>query len=400
MRILQVVPYFVPAYAYGGPPVSSYQLSVALGRRGHEVTVLTTDALDSSARQQVKHTKNGLEVYYLKNLSNYLAWNHRLFLPLGTNRFLQKRAKDFDIIHVHEFRTSQNIAVRRHALRTGTPYVLSAHGSVPRIVRKRFAKSVFDSIIGYRVLEDAAMLIALSNAEVRQYEEMGVADSKIAVIPNGIDPQEFSSMPTPGTFSRRHGLEGKKLIIYLGRINARKGLDTLLDSVRKLATVRRDLALVFVGPDDGYRGHLEKTIRRFPLDAPVVFAGLITMPEKLAAYVDSDVIVYPGSFEIFGLVPFEALLCRKPVVVADDSGCGEIIKKESAGIAVPPGDSEALASAIGVCLDDGIVVKRMVERGNRFVREQLSWGKIAENMESIYMQAATSNHSDSSKPGT
>src|SRR2546428_13516097 len=165
MRILQVVPYFAPAFAYGGPPTSVHQLSKALAARGHEVSVLTSDALDSSSRQPSRHTRNGLDIYYLKNLSNYLAWNHQLFFPLGTNAFLRRRIADFDVIHVHMFRTYQNVATRRYARRTGIPYVLSAHGSTPRIVRKTLAKKLLDLASGQHVLRDAAGVIALSSSE-------------------------------------------------------------------------------------------------------------------------------------------------------------------------------------------------------------------------------------------
>lgn len=198
MRILQVAPYFAPAYAYGGPPETVHKLSKALADRGHEVSVLTSDAFSATARQPERHSTNDLDVYYLRNLSNYLAWKHQMFLPLGTNAFLRRHAREFDIIHVHSFRTYQNIVVRQHALGAGIPYILSAHGSVPRIVRMKLVKSLFDSIVGQDVLEDAAHLIAVSNAEQQQYETMGVPASKIAVIPNGIDAEQYSSLP-PGS---------------------------------------------------------------------------------------------------------------------------------------------------------------------------------------------------------
>src|SRR2546425_11232262 len=98
MRILQVVPYFAPAYAYGGPPETVHKLSLALARRGNEVTVLSTDAFDSSTRQPFARDSDGLHVHYVRNLSNYLAWSHQLFLPIGTAKFLRERLGDFDIV--------------------------------------------------------------------------------------------------------------------------------------------------------------------------------------------------------------------------------------------------------------------------------------------------------------
>jgi len=384
MRILEVTPYFAPAYSYGGPPETVHRLCEALAGRGHEVTVLTTDAFSSIKRQTRRHTVGSLEVFYLPNLSNYLAWNHQLFLPSGTRAFLRSHAKTFDIIHVHSFRTYQNVVVRQHALRTNTPYLLSAHGSVPRIVRKKLAKTVFDSIVGQSVLQDAARLIAVSNAEERQYETMGVPSSKIAVIPNGIDAQQYSLLPPRGSFSGPHGLAGRKVVTYLGRLNSRKGLDTLLKSFRQLLDIRVDVSLVLAGPDDGYGRQVERMIKQLSLQEHVLLTGLVTLPEKLNVLVDSDVVVYPGSFEIFGLVPFEALLCRRPVIVADDSGCGEIIAATGGGITFPVSDSAELARAISRTLQDGEDIKQMTDRGRKFVIEHLAWGRIAEETEESY----------------
>src|SRR2546426_6331197 len=140
MRILQVAPYFAPAYSYGGPPETVHKLCEALANRGHEVTVLTTDALSSSGRQKIRRKTDGLDIHYLRNLSNYLAWNHQLFLPIGTRRFLRKKMKDFDVVHVHMYRTYQNVLVHGAHSACRTPYVFSAHGSLPRIVRKQLAK--------------------------------------------------------------------------------------------------------------------------------------------------------------------------------------------------------------------------------------------------------------------
>src|SRR2546427_10647922 len=187
MRILQIVPYFAPAYAYGGPPETVHKLSVGLADRGHEVTVLTTDALTSADRQTSRHKTDGLDIYYLRNLSNYMAWHHQIFLPLEASKFLRNRVRTFDVIHVHMFRTYQNVVAWRYSRRGGIPYVFSAHGSVPLITRKILAKKLVDAIAGRRFLADAKRLGAVSNTEARHYESFGVPSSKIAIIPTGLD---------------------------------------------------------------------------------------------------------------------------------------------------------------------------------------------------------------------
>ena len=103
MKILQVTPYFSPAWAYGGTPRSVSELCLALAQRGHEITVLTTDALSENSRMPSVISKNELEVHYLRNASNYMVWHHQLPMPLGMLSFLREHIRDFDLVHLHNF---------------------------------------------------------------------------------------------------------------------------------------------------------------------------------------------------------------------------------------------------------------------------------------------------------
>ena len=103
MRILQVSPVFYPAWKYGGSVPAVHNLSRELVKRGHDVTVYTTDALDSESRHKVKHMEiDGVKVHYFRNLSNRLAWNG-IFLPLGMVTQVAREIKAFDIIHLQDY---------------------------------------------------------------------------------------------------------------------------------------------------------------------------------------------------------------------------------------------------------------------------------------------------------
>ena len=200
----------------------------------------------------------------------------------------------------------------------------------------------------------------------------------------GIDPKAHDDLPAKGAFANRYGLSGERIIAYIGRLNACKGLDHLLRAFRDVASSDRETVLVMVGPDDGYRRTLERLTRALALGDRVVFTGFLGGRDRLAAFVDSDMIVYPAKYEIFGLVPFEALACGKPVVVADDSGCGEIVREARAGLVVPVEDGSRLARAISVTLQGGREISQMVETGKRFVEDQLNWDAIATQTEKVY----------------
>jgi glycosyltransferase involved in cell wall biosynthesis len=139
------------------------------------------------------------------------------------------------------------------------------------------------------------------------------------------------------------------VVLFLGKITPRKGVDVLIRAVPRLPPAA---LLVVAGNFMMPREPLLRLARELGIAERVQFVGLLSGEEKLAAYVDADVVAYPAVDEIFGLVPFEALMCGAPVVVCDDSGCGEVVRAAEGGLLVRYGDPEALAQALRRFLSD------------------------------------------------
>jgi len=385
LKVLQVVPYFHPAWAYGGIPRVAYELSRELVGKGHDVTVYTTDVLDRHSRcadSGKEVSVAGIRARYFRNLSNSLAYDHQLFLPTGLCGVLRRSIRDFDILHLHGHRHLLNSAAHFYAVRCGKPYVLSGHGTVVRIERRVRAKRLFDKVLGDRVLRDAVRLVAVSEHEVGQYREMGADAKKVELIYNGIDVEAYGSLPERGGFRARYSLGDRKIVLFLGKITPRKGVDF---PARAFSGMREAGAtLVIAGNDMGFRSKVEAIVREKSIGDRVLFTGLLTGEEKLAAYRDADVLVYPAIHEIFGLVPFEAILCGTPVIVTDDCGCGEIIGREGIWYTVRYGDLEGLRRRMEEVLADRAGASEKVGKGRRFVEENLSWKRIGAEFDRLY----------------
>jgi len=386
LRILQVAPYFYPAWAYGGVPRVVYELSRELARRGHDVTVYTTDVLDRSSRYGAAGNEavvmDGVKARYFRNISNRLAYDYQMFLPVGLMGAMRRTIEDFDVIHMHGHRNLLNNIVRRHAVRHGKPYVLSGHGTVLRIERRLLAKSVFDAFFGRQILRDAARFIAVSESELGQYEKMGVSADRVDVIYNALDADAFKTLPQKGLFRERHGLGKRPLVLYLGKITPRKGIDFLIRAFSGLGMP--EATLVIAGNDMGFKGELLKIIREKGVGERVLFTGLLVGDEKLSAYVDADVLVYPAVHEIFGLVPFEAMMCGTPVIVTDDCGCGEIIAREKIGFVVRYNNVAELRDIIKKVLADRGASLESARRGRAFIEKDLNWPVIGQRYIDAY----------------
>lgn len=193
---------------------------------------------------------------------------------------------------------------------------------------KRYAKGifkdVFDRFFGYRILQDAKALVALSNAERDYYLEMGCDSAKVHIIPNGID-DDFFPLPSKGAFRKKYGLsDNVKIITFVGRLDPSKNVGLLLQAFADLYRSDKNLRLALVGKalNEEYGKELEKIIEDGGISDAVIQTGYVTTEEKKEALVDSDVFVTP-SYSGFPITFVEACACRIPIVTTtkgDDLG--------------------------------------------------------------------------------
>lgn len=377
MHVLHVTPYFPPTWAYGGIPRIAWGLTRELVRQGVRVTVWTTDAFDGASRSSEPRDRQleGVRVLTSRNASNDLAYTHQLFLP---RKPWLDGLEGVDLVHLHGHRHLLNNVAVDAARRWGVPYVMTPNGTLPRHERKVGAKWAWDALVSGRVPGGAARMIAVSKPEIGQFRAAGIPQERIVTIPNGLMLDEFDDLPEPGTFKARWKLpRRRKLVAYLGQVSPRKGVDHLVAAFQDRALP--DATLVIAGNDMG-----GMAAARAKADPSVVFTGLLSGRERLRLLVDADVLVYASTDEIFGLVPFEGLMCGTPVVVGGDCGCGQLIGEAGAGLLVKHADVEGLRLRIRTLLDDPVAAGAMVSRGRRYVQERLSFEVVAAQHRRLY----------------
>jgi glycosyltransferase involved in cell wall biosynthesis len=383
LRILHVVPYYEHAWAYGGIPRAATALTRGLARRGHHVTVYTTDACNATART-TKPSGNEdppgtLDVRVFRNLSNYLAYHWQLFTPAGLVTQLRRSAASFDIAHLHACHNLLSAIAARVLRRQRVPYVVSPHGTAPAIERRVFAKRMFERTAGRHILPGARRVLAVSQAERQQLVAMNIGDARITVASNPIDDREFDPRPDAASFRRQHGLGDAPLVLMLSKLTPRKGGDVLLRAFGQLR--RRDAQLVIAGSD---MGSGLPSLDDKPDGTRLHRIGVLSGRGRLEALAAADVVVYPSRDEVFGLVPIEALLCGSPVVVCSDSGCGEIIGTVGGGHIVPYGDASALAGAIDSILDGSTLWRQRAAAAATRARARFGADEVCKQLERVY----------------
>ena len=390
--ILHVTPYSADAWAYGGIPRLSYAMARSLADRGHRVTICTTDACDADHRLPTPegvsrfgawrpvNAAERLTVRIFPNISNSLAYHQQVFAPLGMRRFLRRHARSFDVAHLHACRNLPGVFAARSLRKAGVPYVLAPNGTAPLIERRRLAKRLFDAVWGNDVTRHANRVLAVTEAERRQLHDAGVDDDRIRLVANPIDLDEFSTPPQPGAFKARHGLTGP-LVVYLGKITPRKRVDLLVRAFAQLPS--SNATLVVAGNDMGAEASAREEAQKAGVMARTRFLGLLQGPERLDLLADADVVVYPSEHEIFGLVPFEALLMGTPVVVSDDSGCGEVLQQVGGGLVVSGREAE-LARAIETVMGQQDYWRAAAQTAALQVRQRFGAATIGARLEELY----------------
>lgn len=376
IKILQIIQFFSPNH--GGSARSSYELSKQLQKKGHDVTVLTTDFQMNNDFIDSMNGVNAIPFHCQLNIGGFL-------ISTSMNKYLKKNIDKFDIIHMHNFRTYQNIVVHYYAKKYRIPYILQSRGSVPTFSKSK-QKKIYDTFFGHSIIEDASKIIASSKIESDQYFDLlpDLEYEKIVHIPNGIDLETYLNLPEKGTFKKKYSINtDEKVVLFLSRLHKRKGADLLIEAFYDLKSELKNVKLVIAGPDEGYLDKLKSIVSQLDIEGEVIFPGPLYEKNKLEAYVDADVFILPSKdrYESFGNVVLEACACGTPVIVTNNCGVSEWVNS-SIGRVVANHNLE-LYDALYEILIDANKQKYMGECAKKFARD-FSWGDIIDKYESLY----------------
>ena len=382
LNITFVIPYFYPAWEYGGQPRSAYELARALVQRGHRVKVLTTDSAGHSRLAAGYRQVDGIEVIYYRNLSNWLAFRKRLFWPQALWREMRSQISGTEIVHIHELRSTLSVFAYRAAQTQHVPYVLSTHGGLKHLGR-RSVKTVFDAFWGSRILRDAAAVLAISPAEEKDARDMNLRLAQVRPLPNMIALSDYASLPPRGTFRSRNGLGAGKIILFLGRLHWVKGADLLIEAFRRIAVSQPDTKLIIAGSDDGQEAALRALVDASRLNGSVKFVGFLDDRSKREALVDADLLVIPSRSEVFAITALEALMCGCPVLLSDVCGLHPMPSTEHGVELFQSNDVEDLARKLSPILESA-TSPVVVSAGRQFVISEFSSERVSARAESIY----------------
>jgi glycosyltransferase involved in cell wall biosynthesis len=391
MNLLHVIPYYAPAWAYGGVVRATTDLTRALAAAGHTVIVLTTDTRSPSERIAAPdEVIDGVHVYRARNRSNTLRGRLNLSTPVGfeaaARDLIQRYA--IQIVHAHEVRTVENWRLAPVINRLGLPLVVSPHGTLPYDTGRGSVKRLWDRLFARRLLPRFDRVIALTSHEADEARALWSAwdvplpDERISIVPNGIHVEDFAHLPDPAPFRTRWKLGAGPVVLFLGRLHERKGLQFLIPAFADAAQSVPGARLLIVGPDEGKRAALDAQVAQLNLGERVIFTGLLTGDDKLAALAAADLFALPAVGEGFSMAVLEAMACGLPVLLTPGCNFPEVVAA-GAGLVVER-EVPALREALHALLTDGERRASMGRSARELVHARYTWPQVVTQLEDVY----------------
>ena len=321
LKILQITPTLHPTISFGGGSIVAWELGRALARNGNRVTIISTDAGDAGRTPSGRFTQDEIEVVRVRNLSNSLAHQFKLFLPLINPTTIRKEVQESDVVHLHDFRTILNLVTGQIAIDEGLPIVVQPHGTIRSDYLGRSSlKNLVDVMTSNRIASRMDAWIALSELEKDHLIQFGIHRSKIHVLPNGIEMDQFHNDMGKAKAKQLLGIdENKKILLFIGRIHPIKGIDLLIDSMADILKQEKNSMAIIAGPDDGALPKLKDKVREQGLSDHVVFKGIVIGEEKTRLLRAADAFILPSKKEAFPISLLEACAAGLPIITTDNS---------------------------------------------------------------------------------
>ncbi len=286
-------------------------------------------------------------------------------------------------VHIHGLWEGSTQLAAAAARKAGIPYIVSAHGMLDpwALANKRWKKLAYSALFEWKNVRGAACLHALTKAEASDYRRFG-CKGPIAVIPNGVEADKNAD---PTYFLDTYPqAQGRKVVLFLGRIHFKKGVDLLVKAWSEIADQHPAALLVLAGPDsEETLSKIQETVGRANLQDRVLFTGMLDAPMKWSALAAATCFVLPSYSEGLSVAVLEALSMGVPVILSAECHLPQVAE-HGAGWLVQT-TTESVAQALEIALASSAEERGQIgQRARDLAEREFSWSSVASRMAEVY----------------
>ncbi|KAB7730158.1 glycosyltransferase [Rudanella paleaurantiibacter] len=377
MKIAHICAY---SWEIGGPPKVIYDHTEVALAEGHQVDILSP----YSEGETPYPVPEGGRLLRFKRTAPISRVFREFSWPLFS--YLRAHLREYDVVHCHGLWHWGALAPFMIDS-PGVVKVVTVHGVLDRwaYAQSRWKKQLVDTLAQKRFLQQADLIHVITEEEredVNHY--LGTTHPNIVLIPNGVKVRDFAEMPAKDTFRHEFNIKKEqKIVLFMSRLNAKKGLDLLLPAFRQYAQQNDDAVLVLAGPDDGYAQTARQFISQYGLDDRIRMVGMIKGDLKKAALADATLFTLPSYSEGFSMACLEAMAAGTPSLLSDRVGFGESIRAYDAAqlIELTP---EGVLSGLQVLLSDESRRDTVRQNARRLVTEKYDIDRLSRQLLNEY----------------
>jgi glycosyltransferase involved in cell wall biosynthesis len=370
----------------GGPPVVIERLCSFSRAEGWEASVITTSLFSTDDGTELQTTlRERIDATVLPIRSP-----HFLKRAADARRVIDEAVGRADVVHLHTLWHPLNTISRGACLRHGRKYVMMPHGMLDpySLGQKRWRKKLYLAATERRNLESASRLVFTAKQEEAAAKKILPWLQASEVIPLAADiPPKLSRQDAAKVFAARFPeIAGRRCVLFLGRIDPKKGLERLLVALPKVVEKHPAVLLVIAGDGEpSYVGQIRDRICSAGLASHVLLTGYIAGCTKWAALACSEIFVLPSKHENFAISIAEAMHMAIPVVITNKVDSWMLVAEAKAGVILDDATIESnLAQRLNMLLDRSADANSMGQRGQIFAKEHLTWPRVARDMLEMY----------------
>jgi glycosyltransferase involved in cell wall biosynthesis len=383
MKILIVVPAL--GNIYGGPSKSVVEIVQAIGNKGVGIDLVTTNAngyesLDVPLNCWVEKDNYRIQYFSYCGIKDYK-------ISLSITKWLWKNVKNYDLVHTNAIFSYAILPAYLACRRYEIPYVITPRGMLEpwalsyKAWKKRFYYALFEK----PALDRASAIQMLSSSEAKHIESLKLKAPNI-IIPNGVHRNNFEPLEDSQLFYQKFPeTKNKQLILFLGRIDPKKGLDLLANAMGKIHHKFSQAHLIVAGSDNiGFLPKVKQYFSDAGCLAKVTFTGLLTGELKYSALSAADIYVAPSYSEGFSMSVLEGMASGLPCVIT--TGCNFPEAAETRSVYLADINADAIANELAKCLSNTEEAMAIGDRARKLIFDNYTWEQIAIKMIGTYQK--------------
>lgn len=394
MRILQVIPALPDFMGDSGQVLILAKYFQGLG---HYVTIATTDGDPffnnpenskryGPTREKLQNAKGQpVEINGIPVLAVHCTAPRLGMYSFEASKFANKIIKEFDVVHTYSWYHHPGIVFYKAAQKNHVPFFVSMWGTIQPGAHefRKWEKQLIDFFYTKKMIRHATGLHSIGDSETAELIKWGARSDRIHRIDNGVVLENYLLKKKTGILNRI-GVEDKKFLLFLGRINQKKGIELLLKTFVELSKVRKDLMLVIAGSGDAdYVGRIKELVRDLQLSESVRFTGLVTEEEKLELLYSAKLFVLTSVDDIHPRAVQDALATGLPVLITKVCDYPEVDEYE-AGMTVEL-NLNAIYHSLLKMLENEERLAVLSQNAKRMIKEKFAMEDQIKKYERLYM---------------